>query len=142
MGRFTYYAVYKGFDRETKTEINKKIYDTWDEAKKYVVSIEHARYKGFSDKEQAEHWFDKLDNIPVAKDAIAVPRPEPEKSAKIKSIEKIMDPYEGIADNLRNEFDSICKNLGIDPKCMLESIIAGFIMGTRNINIGELEDDE
>lgn len=140
MGRFAYYAVYKGFDRETKIEINRKIYDTWDEAKKYVVGIEDARYKGFSNKEQAEHWFDKLDNVPEIKNVIAVPKPE--KSAKIKSIEKIMDPYEGIADNFRNEFDSICKNLGIDPKCMLESIIAGFIMGTRNIDMGELEDDE
>ena len=140
MGRFAYYAVYKGFDRETKTEINKKIYGTWDEAKKYVIGTEDARYKGFSDKEQAEHWFDKLDNTSEVKNVVAVPKPE--KSAKIKSIERIMDPYESIADNLRNEFDSICKNLGIDPKCMLESIIAGFIMGTRNMDMGGLEDDE
>lgn len=119
MGRFSCYAVYKGYDSKTGEEVHRKIFEDWNSAKPYVVSYDDARYKGFNSESDALDWFDKLDE-------------KEDKGYNGKTNVKHDVPNQSLnKSEVDIEFEKACKANNIKPSDVLTMLKLGYIIATK-----------
>lgn len=92
-----FYAVKRGFDKDTNQEVHDIIESDWYKVKPLVIKYENARYKGFDTEEEAKAWLSVVDKT------------DAEKRAK-KTLNKAKEDI-GITNNNSNDVYSIFENI-------------------------------
>ena len=65
----SFYAVKRGFNKETNKEVTDIISRNWAEIKSLVIGYDNARYKGFNSEEEAKVWLSVVDKTDAEKRA-------------------------------------------------------------------------
>ena len=111
MAKYNFYAVGHGIDPDTGEIITGKIYKTWDECKKCIINVTDAKYKGFLTMSEANVWLQQFEKH--IDDSI------------VNECKKVSKTY--TKNNVDKRFSSICKDINVDEKEILNMLKEQFI---------------